>query len=190
MLRPTYPIATRRLLLRPFTMDDLAALHAIQSRPDVTRYLMWGPRSVDEVRPVLAKRARMTMLESEGDTLVLAMTLPDSGALVGDVNLHWTSAEHRQGEIGYVVHPDHHGKGFAGEAAAVMLRLGFEDLGLHRIVGRCDARNAASAKVLERLGMRREAHLVQNELLKGEWSDELVYAMLAAEWPAARARLP
>jgi len=189
MLRPTYPILTRRLLLRPFAMDDLADLHAIQSRPDVTRYLMWRPRSLAEVREVLAKRARTTTLEDQGDALNLAMTLPESGALVGDVSLRWVSAKHRQGEIGFVLHPDHHGKGFAGEAGAVMLRLGFEGLGLHRVVGRCDARNTASAKVMERLGMRREAHLRQNEIVKGEWTDELVYAMLADEWPAARARL-
>ena len=189
MLRPTYPILTRRLLLRPFAMDDLAGLHAIQSRLDVTRYLMWGPRSLAEVRKVLAKRARTTTLEDEGDALNLAMTLPESGALVGDVSLRWVSAEHRQGEIGFVLHPDHHGKGFAGEAGGVMLRLGFEGLGLHRVVGRCDARNTASAKVMERLGMRREAHFRQNEIVKGEWTDELVYAMLAGEWPPARARL-
>jgi RimJ/RimL family protein N-acetyltransferase len=181
MLRPTYPIATPRLVLRPFTMDDLPALHAIQSRPDVTRYLMWGPRSRDEVRQVLARRARTTTLRAEGETLVLAVTLRDSGTLIGDVNLHWASLQHRQGEIGFVLHPDHHGRGFAGEAAAVMLRLGFEDLGLHRIVGRCDARNSPSAKVMERLGMRREAHFRQNEIVKGEWTDELVYAMLAGE---------
>jgi RimJ/RimL family protein N-acetyltransferase len=121
MLRPTYPIRTRRLLLRPFTADDLAALYAIQSRPDVTRYLLWGPRSLPEVREVLAKRARSVTLEDEGDTLNLAMTLPESGALVGDVSLHWVSAEHRLGEVGFVLHPDHHGKSYAGEAAAVML---------------------------------------------------------------------
>jgi RimJ/RimL family protein N-acetyltransferase len=186
---PAYPLVTRRLLLRPFTMDDLADLHAIQSRPDVTRYLLWEPRSLAEVREVLAKRARATTLDEEGDTLNLAMILPESGALVGDVSFHWISAEHLQGEIGFVLHPDHHGQGFAGEGGAVMLRLGFENLGLHRIVGRCDARNTASAKVLERLGMRREAHFRQNEIIKGEWTDELVYAMLADEWPEARARL-
>ncbi len=68
-----------------------------------------------------------------------------------------------------------------------MLRLGFEDLGLHRIAGRLDARNAASARVLERLGMRREARFLQNEIVKGEWADEMVYAMLEDEW---RARHP
>ena len=66
----------------------------------------------------------------------------------------------------------------------MVLRLGFEGLDLHRVCGRLDGRNAASARVLERLGMRREAHLVQNEIVKGEWSDEVVYAMLRHEWDA------
>jgi len=83
------------------------------------------------------------------------------------------------------MHPDHRGHGYATEAAAAMLGLGFEGLGLHRIVGRLDARNDASARVLERLGMRREAHFVENEFVKGEWCDELVYAMLASEWQAS-----
>ena len=63
-----------------------------------------------------------------------------------------------------------------------MLRLGFEELDLHRIVGRLDARNTASARVLERLGMRLEAHLRENEFVKGEWVSELIYAVLAGEW--------
>jgi RimJ/RimL family protein N-acetyltransferase len=103
------------------------------------------------------------------------------------VSLERASREHQQGEVGYVLHPDHQGHGFATEAATVMLRLGFEILGFHRIVGRLDARNEASARVLERLGMRREAHLRENEFIKGEWCDELVYAMLASEWRARAA---
>ena len=67
-----------------------------------------------------------------------------------------------------------------------MLSLGFEELGLHRIVGECDARNSASARVLERLGMRREAHLVENEFVKGEWASALIYATLDREWRARR----
>jgi len=184
MLRPTYPIETARLLLRPFTLDDLDALHAIQSRPDVARYLYWEPRSREEVREALAARAGRTTLDAEGDTLVLALELRDSGAVIGDVNLQWLSAAHRQGEVGFVLHPDYHGHGYGREAAMAMLRLGFEGLGLHRIIGRCDARNDASARLMERLGMRREAHFRQNEVFKGEWGDEYVYALLAAEWAA------
>ncbi len=184
MLRPTYPIDTARLQLRPYTLDDLDALHAIQSQPDVMRYLYGEPRSREEVRDALSTRAHHPTLEAEGDRLFLAMERRDSGAVIGDVSLHWLSAEHRQGEIGFVLHPGHHGQGYGREAATEMLRLGFEELGLHRIIGRCDARNDASARLMERLGMRREAHFRQNEVFKGEWGDEYVYALLAAEWTA------
>lgn len=182
MLKPEYPIDTARLRLRPYGPDDLDGLHAIQSRPDVVRYLYWDVRDREAVRKVLVDRAGQGVIAKEGDKLILAMERRDTGALVGDVNLVWVSGEHRQGEIGFVLHPDHHGLGFAGEGAAVMLRLGFEVLGLHRIVGRCDGRNAASMRVMEKLGMRREAHFRQNEIVRGEWTDEVVYAMLAEEW--------
>ena len=92
------------------------------------------------------------------------------------------SAEQRTGEIGYVFHPDFHGRGFAAEATIELLRLGFEQLGMHRVIARLDARNTGSANLLKRLGLRQEAHFVRNEFLKGEWTDELVFAMLADEW--------
>ena len=91
---------------------------------------------------------------------------------MGDCVLFWRSEEHQKGEIGYVFNPAYHGRGLATEAVVALLRLGFEGLGLHRITGHLDARNTASARVLERAGMRREAHLVENEFVKGEWTDE------------------
>jgi RimJ/RimL family protein N-acetyltransferase len=186
MLRPAYPIETPRLRLRPFGQDDLEALYEIRSRADVSRYLYTGPLSREEVRDALAERMRATAIAAEGDKLVLAVERRDSGALIGDVVLSWLSEQHEQGEIGFVLHPDHQGRGFATEAAVEMLRLGFDELGLHRIIGRCDARNDASARLMESLGMRREAHFRENEVVKGERCDEYVYALLAAEWAAAR----
>ncbi|HKS49556.1 MAG TPA: GNAT family protein [Amycolatopsis sp.] len=182
MLLPTYPLKTARLVLRPFKKDDLAALHSFQSSPDVTRYLYWEPRTRAETAKILAEKIENARLTEPGRTLSLAVELVETGDLIGDLTLRCTSAEHRSGEIGVVFHPKHHGRGYAAEAATELLRLGFEDLELHRIFGRCDARNVASASLLEGLGMRREAHLLENELVKGEWTDELVYAMLAAEW--------
>jgi len=148
------------------------------------RYLYGEPRSRAEVRDVLATRAQHPTIEKEGDWLFLAMERRGSGVVIGDVSLHWLSAEHKQGEIGFVRHLDHHGQGYGHEAAGEMLRLGFAGLGLHRIIGRCDARNDASARLMERLRMRREAHFRQNEFFKGEWADEYVYALLATEWEA------
>jgi RimJ/RimL family protein N-acetyltransferase len=106
--------------------------------------------------------------------------------LVGDVVLFWTSAEHRSGEIGYVLNPEHQGRGYATEAAQALLALAFDGLGLHRVMARLDERNGASAAVLRRLGMRQEARLVENEWFKGEWTNELDFAILAREWRVAR----
>lgn len=186
MLRPSYPITTDRLILRPFTPGDLDALHAYQSLPSVARYLYWDARDRAATAEALERRLAMPALEKEGDVLVLAVVLRETGELIGDVNLAWLSAEHEQGEFGFVLHPAFHGHGYAREAAVEMLRLGFEGLGLHRIIGRCDGRNEASAKLMAKLGMRREAHFVQNEIVKGERTDELVYAMLNEEWAARR----
>jgi RimJ/RimL family protein N-acetyltransferase len=181
---PDFPLRTARLTLRPYVSGDLDALYDIQSRPEVTRYLMYGTRDRDQVREILQARIRAD--GPERDAVDLAVVLPDSGTLIGDVVLFLRNPEHRQGEIGYVFHPDYGGRGYATEAARVLLGLGFGDYGLHRIIGRIDARNTASARVLERLGMRREAHFVENEIVKGEWTDEVVYAMLEDEWRAQR----
>jgi RimJ/RimL family protein N-acetyltransferase len=104
--------------------------------------------------------------------------------MIGDAMLHWSSRQHQSGEIGFALHPDHHGHGYATEAARALVDYGFGEVGLHRIIGRLEARNLASARVLEKLGMRREALLIENEFVKGEWQSEIVYAILEREWRA------
>ena len=182
MFRLTEPIQTSRLLLRPFVEGDLDELYAIQSMPEITRFLYWNVRSRDEVRAVLQQRLQLDRLAAKGDVLVLAAVRADTGRLIGDVNLRWISEQHRQGEFGFVLHPDHHGHGFGTEAASAVLDLAFGPVGLHRVIGRTDGRNTASAALMRRLGLRQEAHFVQNEIFKGEWGDELVFAILAEEW--------
>jgi RimJ/RimL family protein N-acetyltransferase len=179
-------MTTQRLLLRPFTADDFEPLLAIQSRPDVARWLYWEARGSDEVRTSLQNKVRAVALTEDGDWVSLAVVLKQSDDLIGDCMLRLVSREHRQGEIGFLFHPDHHGHGYATEAAALLLELAFDEFDLHRVIGRLEPRNAASAGVLERIGMRREAHLVENEFVKGEWQSELVYAILEREWRALR----
>jgi RimJ/RimL family protein N-acetyltransferase len=182
------PIETERLQLRFHTAEDYDALVALQSREDVTRMLPWGPRDPAEVRESLEKKIAATTIERDGDPFTLAIEVKDSGAYAGDVTIWTNSHEHRQGEVGYVLHPDFHGRGLVAEAARPLLELGFTHFGMRRIIGRLDARNRASARVLEKLGMRREAHLIENEYVKGEWQSELAYAVLEAEWRATASR--
>ncbi|MGC1406649.1 MAG: GNAT family protein [Candidatus Dormiibacterota bacterium] len=182
MLNTAYPIKTERLLLRPFADRDLDDVLAFQSREDVTRYLYWSPRDRVEVGEVLKGWMALPPMDADGQSLVLAAELQEANRVIGSLFLFLRSVEHRQGEIGFVFNPDYQGRGLATEGTIELLRLGFEGLNLHRLCGRCDARNQASAKLMERLGMRPEAHLIQNERVKGEWTDELVYAILAEEW--------
>jgi RimJ/RimL family protein N-acetyltransferase len=186
MLDPHYPIETERLSLRPFVASDLDVLHRLQSLPEVVRYLRWGVRTRDEVAAVLEERIHQTRIATEGDTLILAVTLRDGGALIGDVNLHLLSSENKQGKFGFVLLPEYHGQGYGREAAMATLALGFDTMGLHRIAGYCDARNTASARLMERLGMRREAHLPESEGFKSEWAHLYIYVMLATEWQASK----
>ena len=181
---PAYPLATERLLLRPFTLADSEAMHAMHASEQSVRYLYWEPLSPEAARERVEQRLGRRSIHEEGDALALAVELAATGEVVGDVALTWSSRQHSRGELSFIIHPDHHGRGYATEAARLLLRIAFADLGLHRVIGRLEARNAASARVLERLGLRQEAHLVENEWVKGRWDSEIVYAILDREWQA------
>jgi RimJ/RimL family protein N-acetyltransferase len=182
VLKPTYPVVTERLWLRPLTADDTDALLAYRGREDVCRYVPFPPMTAEDVAKRLTDFWSRDELDDEGQGLTLGVVRQDTGELIGDVLLRWDSREHSGGEIGYVVNPDAGGKGYATEAVHAVLHLGFDDLQLHRLIARIDARNEASIRVCDRLGMRREAYLLQNEWFKGEWSDEVDYGLLRDEW--------
>lgn len=182
MLRPEYPLLTPRLALRPFEPSDVDAVLAYASRPDVARYLVYSPRTRGQIVERLADAAKFTAVSAQGDGLNLAVIRRDTGRLIGDVVLEWTSEAHSRAAIRYVFHPDHHGHGFASEAARELIRLAFEDLAVHKVTARLDSRNTASARLLERIGMRAEARLVGHEWFKGEWNTVLDYGIVVDEW--------
>lgn len=177
-----YPVLSRRLALRPLGRSDIAALVAYRGRPDVCRFVPFDPMGAPEIAERVADRWARTTLDAEGQGLTLGVEVVASGELVGDVLLIWHSLEHRGGEIGYVFNPEFAGHGYATEAVHTLLHLAFDQLGLHRVTARVDVRNRRSADLALRLGMRQEAHLVENEWFKGEWSDEFDFALLAEEW--------
>ncbi|SDT09677.1 Protein N-acetyltransferase, RimJ/RimL family [Friedmanniella luteola] len=187
-LTPPDPVTTARLRLRPLTPRDVDALLTYRGDADVCRYLPFEPMTREVLLSRLAGDLGRTRITDEGQAVTLGVEDRGTGRLVGDVVLFFRSREHAGGEIGYVFHPDARGRGYATEACAALLALAFDDFGLHRVVARLDSRNHASARLAARLGMRREAHFVRNELFKGVWSDELVFAMLVEEWATSPAR--
>jgi RimJ/RimL family protein N-acetyltransferase len=185
LLEPSYPLRTERLRLRPYRPDDVDAVLSMFGREDVSRYLNWEPMDREAATALVERRLQQLRIEHEGDGIVLVVEEADAGGFVGEMMLRLTSEASRQGEVGWSVHPDAQGRGYATEGSREMLRLGFDELGLHRIVAECDPRNEASIRVMEKLGMRREAHHLDALFLKGEWVGSLVYAMLDAEWRAS-----
>ncbi|WP_245304137.1 GNAT family N-acetyltransferase [Hoeflea olei] len=173
---------TARLRLRPFSSADVDAVHAYHRLDAVARFQFWEPRTREEVATEVDDWVRQHMAAQGEDCAVFAVTLKQDGTLIGDMVLFFRDREARQGEIGFTFHPGFGGQGYATEAARAVLGFGFGPCGLHRIFGRCDARNAASWRLMERLGMRREAHFREHALFKGEWDQEYYYALLAREW--------
>ncbi len=182
-----YRAETERMVLRPYSLDDFDAFHDMHGRDDVARYLPWETRDEQASREAL-QRHQTVVLEKDGDAITLAAFDKQSNRLVGEYILFLRSVQHRGGEVGYALHPDFWGRGLATEGARAMLEIGFELMGMHRIIARIEARNTGSAAVLERLGMRREALLVKNQWFKGEWSTEADYALLDEEWEKTSTR--
>ena len=182
------PITTERLVLRRFRASDTEPVLALYSDPGVTRYLYKEPLGLDGLEQVMLRRLNEPRLAVEGDVLDLAAELRSTGELVGAFVLFHRSDANRRGEIGYTLFPKFTGRGLATEGGRALLRIAFELLGLHSVVATCDARTFASTQVMARLGMRQEAHFRRNVFVKGEWTDELVFALLAEEWRATVAR--
>jgi RimJ/RimL family protein N-acetyltransferase len=183
------PLRTARLVLRHMTDSDVDDVHAYQSREDVCRYLPFVPRSRDEVADKVAEFAKALTLIGDGDFWQLAIERAETpGRVIGDVYFAIKSVTSATAEIGWALHPDHFRRGYMTEAASAMLEIGFGTLGLHRVFAQLDPRNDASAALCRRLGMRHEAHFVEDLWFKGEWGDTDIYAILDREWTARRPR--
>jgi RimJ/RimL family protein N-acetyltransferase len=173
-------IATERLILRRFRAADAPVLAEYRSDPEVARYQSW-----DAPFPLLrAETAVANFIASDPDKpgwFQYAMERVADKRLIGDVAVHLHD-NMLQAEIGFTLATEHQKQGYATEGVGAVLDRLFRVQGLHKVAGECDARNAASAALLERLGFTREGRLREQTYLKGEWTDDLIYGLLAAEW--------
>jgi ribosomal-protein-alanine N-acetyltransferase len=174
-------LVTDRLLLREFVEDDWRAVLAYQSEAQYLKYSPWTHRTAEEVQDFVRG-----FIDWQGERprtkYQLAITLRVEGRLIGNCGIRIETADSRQANIGYEIAPGYWGEGYATEAARAMVAFGFGELRLHRIWARCVAENVASYRVLEKVGMRREGRLREQECMKGQWRDTLVYGILDHEW--------
>lgn len=173
--------STERLILRPITMADIHAMLGTRTIPEVVAFT-YEPIWTHEYA-VQRISSWVELQEQQVPTFTRWMIeLADGGEIIGDVYLSKDAELHGTTEVGYVIHPDHAGHGYATEAVQETLRIGFEEWQVHRIFARVDEDNIASVRVCEKLGMRQEARLIENDRRGDVWSTELVFAMLDREW--------
>ena len=176
-----FRLPTERLVLRRFEESDLEAFLAYRNDPEVARYQTWSSFSREEAEAFLASQ-RAVERWTPGTWVQLALERREAPGLIGDCALKVLADDPRQAEIGFTLARAWQGRGYGTEAVAALLDHLFGPLGLHRVVAVTDAENASAAALLERVGMRREGHLVENVWFKGAWGSEFLYAMLDWEW--------
>ena len=177
-------LRTARLRLRPFAEADLPAFVAYRRDPEVARYQEWDETFSGEDAQALFDRLRGVAPGTPGAWFRFAIEEAASGTLLGDCVLYVDADDPRQAEIGFTLARGYQGKGYAAEAVGAVLEYAFSTLALHRVIAITDVQNAAAARLLERVGMRREGHFLQNVWFKGAWGDEFAFAILRDEWLA------
>ncbi|AEV86221.1 GCN5 family acetyltransferase [Actinoplanes sp. SE50] len=181
-------LATERLILRRFRAADAAAFAEYRSDPDVARYQSWDAPFPLNKADVAVRNFAASSPDQPG-WFQYAIEHTSERVLIGDVavRLHDNL---RQAEIGFTLATAYQKMGYATEAVSAVLDRLFRLQGLHRVMGECDARNVASAALMERLGFTREGLLRQQTFIKGEWTDDLLYGILAPEWLARESVVP
>lgn len=179
-------IETERLILREFRPDDWQATAAYWADPRYQRYYPEEPDSAGRVRELVGRFVAAQSQEPRR-AWQLAIVARADGCHIGNCGIRVNDAAPREANIGYELHPDYWGQGYASEAARAILRFGFADLALHRVWAECVADNVASARVLEKLGLRQEARFREQQFYRERWWDTLIYAILDREWREAAA---
>ena len=181
------PSTTKRLLLRNFTESDFDALHAFACDPEVTRYTSFGPNAPEETRAFLFDAVLQAHSASRRE-YSLAVQLIEDGSLIGTCGIE--NPNHGQYEIGYVLAKPHWGRGLATELTRALVELAFRELGAQKLWAPVDAKNTASARVLEKAGFRQEGLLRQDRLKWPEGRDTKLFGLLAEEWRSVGNGLP
>jgi len=178
------PLPTPRLVLRHLHGSDIEDFLAYRNDPEVSRYQSWEGLTRTEAVDFVS-RHQTQEFGAPGQWLQIAVACRVTDRLVGDCALKVHADDPRQATIGVTFSRANQGKGFATEALTALLEAVFLRMRLHRVIADTDPANTAAWRLLERLGMRREAHLKESLWFKGRWTDEYLYAILREEWTRA-----
>ena len=173
-------ILTDRLIIRLANPDDAEEIYAYRSDTIENQYQGWFPESVEEVRNYITNMP--VTIDIADICFQFAILTKNENRLIGDLGIIFTGHERMQVEVGCTLNKTFQGKGYATEALTAMVNYFFMTLKKHRIVASIDPRNTASIRLIERLGFRKEAHFKESYFLRGEWVDDIIYAMLDKDW--------
>ncbi|MGD1043863.1 MAG: GNAT family protein [Bacteroidota bacterium] len=180
---------TKRLLLRSIKLDDAEAIFKYRSDSIINQYQGWIPNVIDDVYDFIKNRVSPT-IDLVNTWYQLVIVKKETNELIGDIGIHFLDSDKKQVEVGCTLDKHQQGKGYATEALKELMNYLFSELNKRRIVTSIDPRNIKSVGLVERLGFRKEAHFKESVLIRGEWTDDLVYAILKNEWIKSRVRSP
>ncbi|AXK21559.1 GNAT family N-acetyltransferase [Bacillus sp. COPE52] len=170
-------ITTERLIIRPFKGTDLQDVFAIYNNDDTCKYLLHNKWTHEDMQKRFDQKLANNVLTTES---ILSLAVIYRTKVVGDLSVWYTDMKDTV-EIGYSFSNEVAGRGLATEAVSSLVFKLFDEFNVHRIQANLDARNTASQKLCERIGMRQEAHFLQDFWSKNEWTDSLVYGMLSSD---------
>ena len=174
-------ITTQRLKIREYQEADFDGVHIYAKDPETVHFMTWGPNTPKQTEDFI----QLAIAQQKVNPRInfhFVVELKETRHIIGGCGIHIRSTEHKCAEVGYCFNKDFWRQGFATETVRSLLKLGFEELNMHRIIARCDPENIGSERVLQKSGLRKEAYFKQAVWRKGRWRDSLLYAILNNEW--------
>lgn len=170
-------IETSRLIIRDFILEDWINVHSYASNPKVTEYMLWGPNNETETKSYVNQQLEKQQANDRTD-FEFAVILKDTNQFIGGCGIY---IKELNAEIGYCFNADYWGNGYASEASKALLRLAFEEFKVHRVYATCRPGNMGSAKVLSKIGMKKEGHLREHIWAKGKFHDSYLFSILESD---------
>ena len=173
-------LQTERLTIRPITMEDKNEIFEYRRDKATNKYQGWIPETIADVEAFIGKLPQQINVPETW--FQFAIVERATQKVVGDLGVHFIGPDNRQAEIGCTLNKAFHKRGYATEAIRKVLDYLFNTLSKHRVTTSIDPENISSIRLVERIGFRKEAHFIESLWMKGQWVDDVIYALLEKDW--------